>query len=62
MPVVGGDTLLVVGGFLAVVILWLVIRGALSVTRNDTSDEDPAGVGILDGIDEDDDKPAKKKK
>ena len=45
-----------------VVLIGLFISGALSLSRRDKSDEDEAGVGILEGIDEDDDKPKKKRK
>lgn len=44
-----------------VVLIGLFISGALSISSRDKSDEDDAGVGILEGIDEDDDKPKKRK-
>jgi hypothetical protein len=43
------------------VLIGLFISGALSISGRDKSDEDEAGVGILEGIDEDDDKPKKRK-
>ena len=56
VPSVSGDVLLGVGALIAAVILWFVIRAALNMSGNSGDDEDKAGVGILDGIDEDDDK------
>ena len=54
----------VAGGIVLVlvVIVVLFIRGALSISKGDKSDEDEAGVGVLEGIDEDDDSGKKKKK
>ncbi len=43
-----------------VVVLWLLIRGALSMSRNPDDSDDSAGVGALEGIDEDDDERRKK--
>ena len=43
-----------------VVVLWLLIRGALSMSRNPDDNDDSAGVGTLEGIDEDDDERRKK--
>ena len=45
-----------------VAVIGLFISGALGISRRDKSDEDEAGVGILEGIDEDDEKPKKKRK
>ena len=56
VPSVSGDVLLGVGALIAAVILWLVIRAALNMSGSSGDDDDKAGVGILDGIDEDDDK------
>jgi hypothetical protein len=56
VPSVSGDVLLGVGAVIAAVILWFVIRAALSMSGSSGDDEDKAGVGILDGIDEDDDR------
>jgi len=56
VPNVNGDVLLGVGALIAAVILWFVIRAALNMSGGSDDDDDKAGVGILDGIDEDDDK------
>jgi hypothetical protein len=53
--------LLAAAGLLVVLVLWLLIRGALSLSRRDGSDGDDAGVGVLEGIDEDDDDRKKKR-
>jgi hypothetical protein len=45
-----------------VLVILLFIGGALGISRRDKSDEDEAGVGFLEGIDEDDEKPKKKRK
>jgi hypothetical protein len=45
-----------------VLFLIVLIWGALGISGRDKSDEDEAGVGLLEGIDEDDDKPKKKRK
>lgn len=45
-----------------VVLIGLFISGALGLSSRDKSDEDEAGVGLLEGIDEDDDKPKKRKR
>ena len=56
-----GDPLIAIGILVVLVlIIWLVIRGALSLSARDKSDEDEAGVGVLEGIDEDDDKPKRR--
>jgi hypothetical protein len=55
VPSVSGDLLLGVGAVIAAVILWFVIRAALSMSGSSGDDDDKAGVGILDGIDDDDD-------
>lgn len=56
VPSVSGDVLLGIGALVAAVIIWIVIRVALNMSRNNEGEDDKAGVGILDGIDEDDDK------
>jgi hypothetical protein len=56
VPSVSGDLLLGVGAVIAAVILWFVIRAALSMSGSSGDDDDKAGVGILDGIDDDDDR------
>jgi len=43
-----------------VIVLWLLIRGALSLPGNAGDSDDSAGVGTLEGIDEDDDERKKK--
>ncbi len=48
-----GELLLLVGGIVAAIVIWLLIRGALSLSGKD-SENDDAGVGALEGIDEDD--------
>lgn len=48
-----GELLLVVGGIVAAIVIWLLIRGALNLSGKDTENDD-AGVGTLEGIDEDD--------
>lgn len=44
-----------------IVIVWLLIRGSLGISARDKSDEDEAGVGVLEGIDEDDDDKPKRR-
>jgi hypothetical protein len=49
-----GDPVVAIGVIVVLVlIIWFVIRGALSLTARDKDDDD-AGVGVLEGIDEDD--------
>jgi hypothetical protein len=56
-----GDPVIAIGIILVLVVLvWFFIRGALGIAARDKSDEDDAGVGILEGIDEDDDKPKRR--
>jgi hypothetical protein len=56
-----GDPVFAIGILLIVVaVLWYFITGVLGVAARDTSDEDEAGVGLLEGIDEDDDKPRRR--
>ena len=56
-----GDPVIAIGIVVVLVALvWLLISGALSISSRDKSDEDEAGVGILEGIDEDDDKPKRR--
>lgn len=53
-----GDPVIAIGILVVlIVIVWLLIRGSLNISARDKSDEDGAGVGILEGIDEDEDKP-----
>ncbi len=56
-----GDPVIAIGIIVVLIALvWLLIRGALSISSRDRSDEDEAGVGVLEGIDEDDDKPKRR--
>jgi flagellar biosynthesis/type III secretory pathway M-ring protein FliF/YscJ len=56
-----GDPVIAIGVIVVLVLLlWLFIRGVLSIAGRDKSDEDDAGVGVLEGIDEDDDKPKRR--
>lgn len=56
-----GDPVIAIGIIVVLVVLvWFIIRGALGIASRDKSDEDDAGVGILEGIDEDDDKPKRR--
>ncbi len=56
-----GDPVIAIGILVVLIALvWLLISGALSISSRDKSDEDDAGVGILEGIDEDDDKPKRR--
>lgn len=48
-----GELLLLVGGIVAAIVIWLLIRGALSLSGKEPENDD-AGVGALEGIDEDD--------
>jgi hypothetical protein len=56
-----GDPVIAIGILVVlIVIVWLLIRGTLGIAARDKSAEDDAGVGILEGIDEDDDKPKRR--
>jgi hypothetical protein len=56
-----GDPVIAIGILVVLIVLvWLLISGALSISSRDKSDEDDAGVGVLEGIDEDDDKPKRR--
>jgi hypothetical protein len=56
-----GDPVIAIGILVVLIALvWLLISGALSISSRDKSDEDDAGVGVLEGIDEDDDKPKRR--
>ena len=55
VPSLKGDVLLGVGAVVAAIIIWFVIRAALGLSGKSGDSDDKAGVGILDGIDEDDD-------
>jgi hypothetical protein len=56
-----GDPVIAIGVIVVLIALvWLLISGALSISSRDKSDEDEAGVGVLEGIDEDDDKPKRR--
>ena len=58
-----GDPAIAIGILVVlIVIIWFLIRGALSISARDNSDEGEAGIGVLEGIDEDDeDKPKRRK-
>lgn len=62
-PTISGNSwvaLAIIGGL--VVLILLFISGAISLSkRDDTSDEEDEGVGILEGIEEDDPKPKRRK-
>lgn len=61
VPAFMGDPVIAIGIIVVLVaIIWLIIRGVLGIAARDKSDEDDAGVGILEGIDEDDDKPKRR--
>lgn len=50
-----GDPAIAIGILVVlIVIVWLLIRGSLSISARDKSNDDDAGVGVLEGIDEDD--------
>jgi hypothetical protein len=56
-----GDPVIAIGIIVVLIALvWLLISGVLGIAGRDKSDEDDAGVGILEGIDEDDDKPKRR--
>ena len=56
-----GDPVIAIGILVVLIVLvWLLIRGTLGIAQRDKSDEDDAGVGVLEGIDEDDDKPKRR--
>ena len=56
-----GNAWVAIGIIVVVVALvWFLISGTLGITARDKADDDEAGVGVLEGIDEDDDKPRKK--
>lgn len=58
-----GNPLVLVGiGVVVVLVLWMVIKGALSLGGKDDGEDDSSGVGILEGIDDDDDDRKKKKR
>ena len=56
-PSISGNSWVAIGLVVALVLLiFFFISGALSITRRDKPDDD-AGVGVLEGIDEDDERP-----
>lgn len=60
-PAISGNAWVAIAIIVALVVLiGLFITGAISLSRRDRSDEDEAGVGILEGIDEDEDKPRRR--
>lgn len=61
VPAFMGDPVIAIGIIVVLVaIIWLIIRGVLGIAARDKSDEDEAGIGVLEGIDEDDDKPKRR--
>lgn len=61
--VVEGNPLVLVGvGVVVLLVLWMLIRGALSLGSKSDGEDDSSGVGILEGIDDDDDDRKKKKR
>lgn len=60
-PSTTSNALFLIGAVVVlVVVLWLLIRGALSLSGNADDNDDAAGVGTLEGIDEDDEGRKKK--
>lgn len=60
-PTFYGDPLIAIGILVALIlIVWFLIRGSLGIAARDKSDDDAAGVGILEGIDEDEDRPKRR--
>ncbi|MBP6012426.1 MAG: hypothetical protein KBA31_09380 [Alphaproteobacteria bacterium] len=60
-PSISGNSWIAIGLVVGLVLLvFFFISGTLSVSRRDKSEDDDAGVGILEGIDEDDEKPRKR--
>jgi hypothetical protein len=61
-PTSAGSSLFLVGAVaVLVIVLWLLIRGALSLPDSSNDTDDGAGVGTLEGIDEDEDERKKRK-
>jgi hypothetical protein len=61
-PTSAGSPLFLIGAVaVLVIVLWLLIRGALSLPDSSNDSDDGAGVGTLEGIDEDDDERKKRK-
>jgi hypothetical protein len=52
---------LIAAGFVVLLVIWLLIRGALSLPSNEEKDEDHGGFGVLEGVDEDDEDRKKKR-
>lgn len=59
-PSTGGTLFLVGVGLVAVIVVWLLIRGALSLSGKNDKDDD-GGFGVLEGVDDEDDEPRKKR-
>lgn len=60
-PSISGNSWVAIGLVVALVLLiFFFISGTLSISRRDKRDDDAAGVGILEGIDEDDEKPRRR--
>lgn len=63
VPTLSGNSWVAIVIVLVLVgVVALFIRGALGISARDKSDEDEAGVGLLEGIDEDDDERKKKRR
>jgi hypothetical protein len=61
-PTSVGSPLFLLGAVaVLVIVLWLLIRGALTLPDSSSDSDDGAGVGTLEGIDEDDDERKKRK-
>jgi len=62
-PSISGNSwiaIAIIGGLVLLILLF--ISGAIGLSkRDDTSDEEDEGVGILEGIEEDDPKPRRRK-
>ncbi len=62
-PSISGNSWIAIAVIIGLVaVIALFISGVLSVTKGEKSSDDGAGVGVLDGIDDDDDEPEKKKR
>jgi hypothetical protein len=62
-PSIVGNGWVAIGIIVALVaLIWLLISGSLGIAARDKSDDDEAGVGMLEGIDEDDEPKRRKRK
>jgi hypothetical protein len=60
-PVTSQPLFLIAAGFVVLLVIWLLIRGALSLPGNEDKDEDHGGFGVLESADEDDEDGKKKR-